>query len=317
MTIDPSASLAAYATEPCPVRARKLAIDGVVVSRNYCRMGQDYDCRCNYCCDASYNAAVADAGRRNAETTVDRARIVRLTTPFEALAQIGAAISAAGSPGASISRMIRDAGELRQSFGGEVRGFSYRVTGKRGSAKRHFGKVGVCKWVGKSEDGTTRIGLQIEGEEHLAYCAASQLERIPMTAESLVEDARRRTEQVIVREAIAPHRPRLVVASLRRGRPGPTAYVVSGRDAGKHGEVFWVGPDKRTGEPAARLGIRQADRTVIWASAYECADEPCEMVEIEERREIERVAADLALEGSSDKAREVLATTRTRARIAG
>jgi len=119
---------------------------------------------------------------------------------------------------------------------------------------------------------------------------------------------------VIVREAIAPHRPKFVAPPLRRGRrgAGPVAYVVSGRDAGKHGEVFWVGDDKKTGETNARLGIRQASGEVIWASAYDCADAPCTVVPSTERKEMERVAADFAMEGRPDKARAVLAATRIR-----
>ncbi len=189
----------AVQSSTCPVTARERALTGIVVQRNYCRWGQDYDCQCNYCNDGSYAKALIAAKQQNDETAEHRAWIVKITAGLEALALIGRAVRAAASPGFGYSQMIQDAGALRGSFGGNVRGFSYRVVGKRGNAKQHFGKVGVCKWIGQGDEGTPRVGLQIDGEEKLAYCACSQLERIPMTAESLVADAVERTERVIVR----------------------------------------------------------------------------------------------------------------------
>jgi hypothetical protein len=298
----------------CPVIARQLALPGVVVQRNYCRMGEDYDCRCNFCCNHSYAAALAAAEKQNASSSKHRAWIVKVTTAFEALSQIGKAVRAAAAPGWAYSCMIRDAGFLRQSFGGQLRGFLFRVVGKRGSAKKHFGKIGTPKWVGENAEGTPRIGLQLEGEEKLAYCAVSQLERLPLEADVLVEDVIRRTEAVIVRDAIAAHRPKFVASLKRSGRGHrgavPTAYVVTGHDAGKHGEVFWIGADKRTGEADARLGIRVANGATIWVSAYDCADQPCTVVSAKERKDMERVAADMAIEGRFDEARAVLSAIR-------
>jgi hypothetical protein len=312
MTFDAIDSASQSST--CPVIARQRAVAGVVVQRNYCRMGEDYDCRCNFCCDSSYAAALDAAEKQNASTAKHRAWIVKVTSAFEALSQIGKAVRAAAAPGWAYACMIRDAGFLRQSFGGHLRGFSFRVVGKRGSAKKHFGKIGTCKWVGENEEGTLRIGLLIEGEEKLAYCAASQLERLPLGADVLVEDIIRRTDAMIVRDAIAPYRPKFVASLSRsgRGRRGPMAYVVTGHDRGKHGEVFWIGADKRTGEAGARLGIREASGAVIWASAYDCADQPCTVVSAAERKDMERVAADMAIEGRFDEARTVLSAIRVR-----
>lgn len=293
----------------CPVATLRWALEGDTVSRPYCRMGQDYPCECVYCNDYSYRKALDACAIANAASADYRATLVRASQAFQLLAEIGKAIAAALSPGLGVALMIRDAGALRSSGGGNLRGFTFRVTGKRGAAKVHFGKVGLCKWQGINDYGGVKLGLQIEGHEKLAYVSLGQLDRIPMTIEQLDSERVAKTEATIVRDAIAPHRPKLVVALKRRGK-GPIAYVVSGRDAGQHGVVFWVGPDKRTQEPNARLGIRTASGAVVWASAYECASEPMVAVTREERTELERVAADAALDGYPERAREILAQTR-------
>lgn len=285
----------------------KYAIEGIVVSRPDCRMGQDYDCACVYCSDHTYQRALADAVARNAATAAHRARIVELIGAFRCLAAIGAAIRSAGAPGAGFARMIHDAGELRTSTGGNLRGFSFRVTGRRGSAKQHFGRAGVCKWKGDNSYGGIKLGLAIPGEEKLAYCSFAQLERIPLTVEQIESDLYERSEAMMVRDATASCRPKLVVALKRRGN-GPVAYVVNGRDAGASGQVFWCGPDKRN-EPNARLGIRTASGAIVWASAYDCASEPVAITHTE-RRQLERIAADAVMEGRIDQAREILSQTR-------
>lgn len=294
----------------CPVTARMRALGGVTVERHYCRMGQDYDCRCTYCSEGAYIIAMRLAEVQNAATAELRTRVIRAAESLMWLSHIGLAFASACSPGAGISRMIQDTGLLRESSGGDLRGFKFMVLGKRGSAKQHYGKVGVCKYHGNDGYDRVRIGLAVAGEEKLAYCTFSQLERVPMRAEDLLAEAVNRTEQVAVKQAIAPYRPKLEVVVKRRGKK-QIAYVVSGPGVGKHGEVFWAGPDKRTGEQNARLGIRTADGTVVWASAYDCAATPMVAVSAAERKELERVAADYAMEGKDEEAREILRHTRT------
>lgn len=304
----------------CPVVERQVALHGVVVARPYCRMGQDYDCRCNYCSDASYAVALSQAESQNAATATARAEVVRVTYALEWLSRIGMAVRAAGGPGLGVSRMIESAGWLRESHGGNLCGFWFLITGKRGAAKSHNGRFGKCVWVGENDSGTVRLGLRINDEDGLVYVTATQCERIPMRADELFAEARAKTEAVVVATAIAPLRPKFGMPSTEKlrkykkaGLDGPMAYVVSGHHAGKSGRVFWSGPDKKTGEADVRLGIKHQENGVVetlWVSAYDCDASPCVVVDAAERRDIERVAADMAMDGDVEAAREVLASAR-------
>jgi hypothetical protein len=288
----------------CPVLATAIATTGFVVTSRYCRMGQDYDCQCTFCSDASYRLAETLATQRNQATADHRADVIRTASTFRWLAAIGTAVRAAASPGFGVSRMIADAHALWCSPIGEQRGTRFQIVGRRGTAKGHVGKVGVCRWIGR-DTLPVRIGLAVEGEAKLIYVAFSQVERVPATT----EEKRDRFESSTVRDAIALHRPKLVVRSTykKRGSLGTLAFVVG---KSTFGEVFWIGPDKRTGEAASRLGIRQQDGSVVWESAYNCADRPMQWVDSAERVLLERVAADAVMSGDVDRAREILVKTR-------
>ena len=65
-------------------------------------------------------------------------------------------------------------------------GKTYKVTGRRGDAKRVHGSVGVCTWVGDDEGRgnragvtvTQRIALRVDGVANPVCVAASQVTEI-------------------------------------------------------------------------------------------------------------------------------------------
>jgi hypothetical protein len=309
----------------CPATDHAHAVHGqIITGAPYCRMGQDYDCTCRYCSSDTAARYATGVAEYNAATADHRAQVARVTSAFLHLATIGAAVRAALSPGLGIGLMIGDVLPLLASTHGNLRGAHFRIVGKRGNAKLHAGKVGVCRWIGEGDSfapvprfrggwrdttvPTVRVGLSIEGEAKLVYVAHGQLERLPTPA----AEHRARIEVALVKAAIAPLRTKLVVAMTKRGKPkaGQIAYVVEGRDAGASGTVFWCGTDKRTGETDTRLGIQPAYGETIWVSAYDCAATPVRPVDREERCAIERVAADAVESGSPEAARAVLAQLR-------
>lgn len=310
----------------CPVAAANFAIVGFVVpSPRYCRMGQDYDCTCHYCSPSRYVAAQEEATKKNIATEDTRAEMLRVASSLDFLSRIGRAVRVALAPGLGIGHLVNDAGHLWDSAFGELRGAYFCVVGKRGNVGAHHGKVGVCKWTEllvSAEDGgqrgetpmnKRRIGLLISGQEKLAYVSFSQLVRLQTPERVKLE----RVEADIVEKAVAPHRPRLVVTQLqktKRGRVtqrGTYAYVVSGpQHVGKSGEVFWQGDDKRTGEKNTRLGVKCEDNSVCWVSVYDCADRPLKLADVEERKLLERIAADAAESGDEENAKLLMSQTR-------
>lgn len=304
----------------CPVTDYKLAVSGQHVERPYCRWGQDYDCSCVYCSDGAYRAACKKVDTWNVATAEHRAWVVAVTSALACLANIGHAVRAALAPGLVVHSLVAWAVNAWGSSDGNIRGFYFRVVGKRGKAAAHVGKIGICKWVGESHGGgyyrqttTTRLGLAIDGEEKLVYVAFGQCERMPEP----IEVRQANIERDIVARAIAPVRSKwsgFVPAKKKSWNRAkwlaqcPVVYVVSGRHTGKSGPVFWTGADKQTNEAGARLGL-ECNGETLWVSAYDCADRPLVAVSAEERALIERVAADAALSGDDDKARKVLAMT--------
>jgi hypothetical protein len=310
----------------CPVTDHAHAVHGqIITSAPYCRMGQDYDCVCRYCSSATAAEYAAKITAYNAATADHRAQVARVASAFLHLAAIGTAVRAALAPGLGVALMLGNVLPLLASTHGNLRGAHFRIVGKRGNAKLHTGKVGICRWIGEGDSfapapryrngwrpdttaPTVRVGLSIEGEAKLVYVAHGQLERLPTPA----AEHRARIEASLVRAAIAPLRAKLAVAMTKRGKPkaGQIAYVVEGRDAGASGTVFWCGTDKRTGETDARLGIKLANGETIWVNAYDCAASPVCAVSRDDRILIERIAADAVEGGSPEAAREVLAQLR-------
>lgn len=307
----------------CPVAAHKLAVDGKTVSRPYCRMGQDYDCTCVYCSDSSYARATAAATEWNAATVEHRAWVVAVTGALACLAVIGRAMNLVASMPGSIRAFAINAATLYHNV--PSRGTSYRVTGKAGNAKHHQGKVGICKWIGESDFNerpanwrghwrdnrkpTVRIGLAVEGEAKLVYVPFGQVTRIADAPAVITAQLARQVVEVTLAEAnVRPRWTGTVPGRRGKKKNTTTAHVVSGRDRGAFGEVFWIGADRRTGEADARLGIRCADGSTVWASVYDCRNEaPGAAMTAAERAIVESIAADAVLENKLEIARELLA----------
>lgn len=291
----------------------------------HCIWSADYDCNCSRCSYLTRSHWYISAFVWSIANAASRAEVETALSGLQGLALIGQAVKAALSPGLVFNSLVDWAVDAWTSSSGELRGLYFRVVGKRGKAAQHVGKVGICNWVGENTFGyhstksTIRLGLAVEGEQKLIYVAHSQCERMATPAEV----ARAKAEAKVVSEAIAAHRPKWVgsVPAKKRSESSskwkarcPIAYIVSGREAGKSGRVFWIGADKKTSEVGARLGIECTDGGTAWVSAYDCTDRPMvPAVSTEERLQIERVAADAALEGDSQRARELLAQTRREA----
>jgi len=286
----------------------------------YCNMSADYDCNCSKCSALTRAHWFIGAFIWSIATAAARAEVETALGGLKGLATMGWAIEAALAPGQTLRALALWAGDAWGSSNGDLKGSYFRVVGKRGNAAKHVGKVGMVKWVGESDGGprwaprahSIRLGLQIEGEAKLVYVTHAQCERLPTPPE--VKMARLETK--IVSEAIATLRPKwegtVPKKSSKESRAKwlgrcPIAYIISGREAGKVGSVFWVGADKKTGE-MTRLGIECKD--IVWVSAYDCANTLMAEVPASERVQIERVAADAAMEGNMDAARALLGQTR-------
>lgn len=127
----------------CPVTDNRAASEGRIMCAGYCRMGQDYDCRCAYCNAGTYAAEAAAIKAWNLATAEHRAHVVRVTSAFACLANIGKAVFAALAPGLAVNVLAMWAAYAWGSSDGNIRGFYFRITGKRGKAAAHVGKVGV------------------------------------------------------------------------------------------------------------------------------------------------------------------------------
>lgn len=294
---------------------------------DYCRMSADYDCNCSRCSAVTRAHWYISAFVWSIATAAARTEIETALGGLRGLATIGRAVEAALAPGQALRSLALWAGDVWGSSGGDLRGSYFRVVGKRGNAAHHVGKVGMVKWAGVSDSGygqrtprlSLRLGLQVEGEAKLVYVAHSQCARLPVPPEIQAS----RIEAKIVHEAIATLRPKwtgAVPKKLSRESRAkwlarcPIAHIISGRDAGKSGPVFWIGADKKSGEEGARLGIECVAATglveVAWVSAYACADRPMVEVPAAERTLIERIAADAAMQEDTTAARRLLEQTR-------
>lgn len=309
----------------CPTSDHELAVNGMKVERFYCRMGQDYDCGCNYCSHGAYLAACERAKEWDAATAEHRIYVAAITGALKFLALIGRTMALVASMPTAIHQFACDAATAYHNV--PCKGARYRVVGKAGNAKHHQGKVGVCTWIGESDFAprrvgwrgrqvdnrkpTVRIGLTVEGEAKPVYVPFGQVERIHATTEEIAA----KMELAIVKVTLAESgvRPRWTGKLHRRKskkNPPPMAYVVSGRDRGASGTVFWLGSDKRTGEADARLGIHLATGEKIFASAYDCRNEAPSTTptSADERALIERIAADAVLDDKPEAARKLLAS---------
>jgi len=310
----------------CPVEGFKLATEGRKAERFYCRWGQDYDCGCNYCSDSAYAAACAKAAAWNEATAEHRAWVAQITNSFRCLAAIGKVMALVASMPTAIYLFMCDAAAAFHDI--PCKGMRYRIIGKRGNAKPHFGKVGVCKTFGESSYGrrpatwrgrwidngpvSMRIALEIAGESGVVWVPFGQVERLPEDVGVLSAKLERAIVKATLAEAgVRPRWNGPVVRRPTKKNPQVMAYVVSGRDRGASGRVFWLGDDRKTNEQNARVGIKCENGAVVWASVYDCRNEApsatSTWVSPSEIEIAERVAADAVLAEQPEKAREILA----------
>jgi hypothetical protein len=150
------------------------------------------------------------------------------------------------------------------------KGSWYRVTGRRGNAKECHGLVGKCIWIGDTFNPYTgnvsgqRVGLLAEGSDIPVWVSAKQITRIPPPAAAVVAAAQRDAARAAV-QAEAMQRPAFAgaVANKHARTSGDMVVVIAGKDAGKRGEVFWRGEDRK--QPGTfRLGVRTLDRETLW-----------------------------------------------------
>lgn len=79
---------------------------------------------------------------------------------IECLSRIGHAVEAALRPGWALQDLTTWATDAYN----EIRkGRWYRVTGRQGNARDHFGAEGECTWVGEDDFGTARMSLRVPG----------------------------------------------------------------------------------------------------------------------------------------------------------
>jgi hypothetical protein len=308
---------------PCPVADHKLATEGLTVKRHYCRMGQDYDCRCNYCSSHSYAVACEAAKEWNAATAEHRAWVASITGALKCLALVGRTMALVASMPLAIGTFASNAATAYHDV--PSKGARYRVVGKAGNAKHHQGKVGVCTWIGESDYSrrpvnwrgryvdnskpTVRVGLTVKGEAKSVFVPFGQVERIlESQAETAAQIERAIVKITLAESGVRPRWTGTLPARKSKKNPPPMAYVVSGRDRGVSGTVFWIGADKRTGEADARIGIC-VNGEKLFFSAYDCRNTPVDTTptSADERALIERVAADAVMDEQPELARELLA----------
>lgn len=195
------------------------------------------------------------------------------------LESVGRAVAAALSPGLALTRMIAGAVELWNQV---LKGRWYRISGKRGNAKNHCGKVGQVAWIGEIErrsqygtwsyGSTTRVGLRVAGEEKLVYVSAPNLEPVaePTSARAAREEVEARKEEKKARDSVRPTFPAALVlrgkSKNQSRRAASVGCIVAGPHSGKRGEVFWMGD--RTGK-GLRVGVRigEGREDVAWVDA--------------------------------------------------
>lgn len=198
-------------------------------------------------------------------------RLAACNAGFEALVAVGKAVAAALSPGVAIAKFFAATVALWNEIG---KGMTVKVTGKRGNAKAHTGKVGIVKWIGESDyqpfgarayrgrtaaptTTTVRVGLEIAGAEKLVYVPLSSVERVAVPGETEAAIAKAKATTV------AKARPNYRGAV---GRKGSIGMIVAGKFKGKSGLVFWSGV--KNGEQ--RLGLKDptdTDLEPMWCSA--------------------------------------------------
>ena len=284
----------------------------VLKSVRFCHNGRcysdDYDWKCSGCASCPRETLAARAVSTFVFGIANGARHAELECGVRAamaLSTIGAAVRAALAPGLAITMFFAD---VVSAWNTVAKGRMYRVTGKRGKAKEHYGKVGVCTWIGEStwsaprqyrtaswnrppSSTTLRAGLKIEGEEKPVYVPASALEPVVDTQLHARIAAKAERERCAAATKVRPS------AAVR----GATVLVIAREHAGLVGKVFWVGADKKGS--GLRIGVkfcackRRCECKTAWVGEHEAVPPPTHAETYEQAEAVMIALAECGLDG--------------------
>jgi hypothetical protein len=322
---DPSDAQVARVTAPLSY-AEILGALGPVTRRTFCRGGtvqvmSDVWENCSGCCGCagmhtagyyntvSYRAARHDEGRAQFEACraigifvwrmaqLDaHTKLYQDVVGFDMLARIGRQIAAIGAIPAGICTFVRSALAVDKS---PLKGFWYRVDGKRGKAKAHHGVEGECVWSGETShvqdrpqgwrgtwngrtSTTSRVGILPIDTDKPIYVPASCVTRIPTPA-----DGADRTAKRAYVKAVRGVRPNYYGHT---GRKADVGCVVAGPHKGLTGQVFWSKISDVLGSEDGRVGLKTSrDAESLWLSARDVIGPAKRFVEFA-KFEIDRVA---------------------------
>lgn len=223
------------------------------------------------------------------------AQLYQSVAGFEALAQVGRAVTAIAAVGYAIGAFVRGAVAEWNSV---RKGRWYRVEGKRGKAKAHQGALGECVWIGESSyvqerpagwrgtwrgrtSTTLRAGILPIGAEKPIYVPTSSL--APATAPAEGEVRAEKRARAKAERGVRPN------FYGRTGRKADVGYVVGGPHRGVQGQVFWSKILDVLGEDG-RVGIKTSkDAEPMWIGARDIVGPAARFAEFA-KFEIERVA---------------------------
>ncbi len=148
-----------------------------------------------------------------------------------------------------------------------LKGAWYKVTGRRGNAKAAFGVEGACIYTAENFDEHNRftgyrLGLKpVNGEA--VWVAATQVTLIPTPASAVTAPM----------TALVADVPAVTRYPMFMGLNRTRVIGLVGDAAGKQGDVFWHGADKRNnGE--YRIGFKTATKETVWCGARDVVGPP-------------------------------------------
>lgn len=191
-------------------------------------------------------------------TGAERARLECGVRGMQVLASIGRAVASAGAPGLGVGRWLADTiAEWNLVRSGRW----YRVVGRRGKAKEHFGVEGEVVRIEEAPGyqggrGTRRAALKIPGETKWIWVPVSTL--APAREPAEVTREKRREEESKAERAKRP---------AFAGAKGDAAWVIDGPNAGRNGTVIWTGFARGEQRVGVKWGAGEND--VAWCSAVD------------------------------------------------
>lgn len=309
-----------------PSYAEVLRALGPVARREICRggtvqvMSDDWAnchgcCGCAGCHTAGYKMALGSYSQPNYEAARNQfeacrsvgiflwraaqidahAQLYQSVAGFAALAEIGRQVAEIAKIGYAISAFIQGAIAIWNTV---TKGRWYRVEGKRGKAKAHYGTEGECVWIGETSyvqerpanwrgnwrgrtSTTLRAGILSIGADKPIYVSTSSLSPITAPIEGAAR-AEKRTRAKAERNV----RPNYYG---RTGRKADIGCVVAGSHRGTRGQVFWSKIHDVLGEDG-RVGIKTSkDAEPMWIGARDVVGPAARYAEFA-KFEIERLA---------------------------